>query len=230
MKDHLTANDPLMRSLFRFHVYYQTRRILGEMQAPLPQDEAWHTWNNPYARRGYERICNEFGVSPHSDWWVSGPNRGLRRVYNYWTNNGYHPVGGGEYNPRRMSFTKKTTNDSLHVDFIKQDNPGADSAWRTFILDKSKGFTHSGVERLNDSIRTYVWAILGAQAQTRTGILGSGTAFDVQKQFLANVEDAISSLGGSSIVPRSSSISASVKAVSILRMASEASFAVCPRS
>ena len=33
--------------------------------------------------------------------------------------------------------------------------------------------------------------ILGAKAQTRTGILGTGTAFDVQKQFLENVEDAI---------------------------------------
>ena len=34
--------------------------------------------------------------------------------------------------------------------------------------------------------------ILGAQAQARTSILGTGTAFDAQKQFLANVEDAIS--------------------------------------
>ena len=49
------------------------------------------------------------------------------------------------------------------------------------------------VERINDSIRTYHWAILGSQSQTRTDILGSGTAFDAQKQFLANVEDAINS-------------------------------------
>ena len=55
---------------------------------------------------GYERICNEFGVSPHSDWKVSGPNQGLGRVYNYWANNGYHPVGAGEYDSSRMSFTK----------------------------------------------------------------------------------------------------------------------------
>ena len=92
-----------------------------------------------------------------------------------------------------MSFTERTTNDTLHVDYIKQDTP---DAWKTFILDKSEGFTHPGVERLNDSIRTYVWAILGAQAQTRTGILtlrGNTTSFDAQKQFLANIKDAISS-------------------------------------
>ena len=39
----------------------------------------------------------------------------------------------------------------------------------------------------------YVWAILGAQAQTRSNILKAGTGFDAQKQFLANVEDAIAS-------------------------------------
>jgi hypothetical protein len=195
-EDHLavgTMLDPLMRAIYSFHVYYQVRRVLAELQTPLPQDQAWSAFDNPYDRRAYERICSEFGVSPHTAWQVKGLNSGLGRVYNYWTNNGYHPIGTGEYDSRRMSFTKKTTNEILHVDFIKQDDPQVANAWATFILDKSKGFTHAGVERLNDSIRTYVWAILGAQAQTRTRILGTGTAFDAQKQFLANVEDAISS-------------------------------------
>ena len=66
-------------------------------------------------------------------------------------------------------------------------------AWTMFILDKSESFTKAGVERLNDSIRTFVWAILGAQAQTRSNILKAGTGFDAQKQFLAKVEDAIAS-------------------------------------
>ena len=197
VKDHLIANDPLLQSLYRFHVYYQTRQILEEVQAPLPQDQAWRATSNPYDCRAYERICDEFGVSPHSDWRAKGPNNGLGRVYLYAAHRGYMPVYGGggsnHYNSARMSFTKQTTNTVLHVDFIKQDAPDADRAWTKFILDRSQGFTRSGVERLNDSIRTYVWAILGTQAQTRTGILGTGTAFDAQKHFLANIEDAISS-------------------------------------
>ena len=60
-----------------------------------------------------------------------------------------------------------------------------------FILDKSEGFTQAGLERLNDSIWTYVWAILGAQAQTHSNILEPRMVFDAQKQFLANVEDTI---------------------------------------
>ena len=65
--------------------------------------------------------------------------------------------------------------------------------WMMFILDKSEGFTQAGVERLNNTIRTYVWAILGVQVQTRSNILKAGIGFDAQKQFLANVEDAIAS-------------------------------------
>ncbi len=64
----------------------------------------------------------------------------------------------------------------------------------SFVVDSWKEFTPAGISRINDSIRTYVWAILGSQAQTRSSILGSGKAFDAQKQFLANVEDAINSV------------------------------------
>ena len=63
----------------------------------------------------------------------------------------------------------------------------------SFVLDKSSGFTQAGVSRINDSIRPYVWAILGARSQARSSILGTGKAFDAQKQFLANVEDVINS-------------------------------------
>ena len=192
-RDHLDIDRPVARSVFRFHRYYQIRRILNKLQAPLPQDQAWALFQNPYDRRAHERLYLEFGVDLYSDWRVSGPNRGLGRVYNYWTNDGYHPVGNGEYDSSRMSFTRQTSNHYIHVDFIKQDAPNADTAWGAFVLDKSEGFTSTGVERLNDSIRTYAWAILGARAQTRSDILGSGTSSDAQKQFLANVEDAISS-------------------------------------
>ena len=38
------------------------------------------------------------------------------------------------------------------------------------------------------SIRTYVWAILGSQSQSRSSIIYN---FDTQKQFLSNIEDSI---------------------------------------
>ena len=66
-------------------------------------------------------------------------------------------------------------------------------AWTMLIPDTSEGFTQAGVERLNDSTRTYVWAILGSQAQTHSNNLKAGTGFDAQKQFMAKIEDAIAS-------------------------------------
>ena len=61
------------------------------------------------------------------------------------------------------------------------------------MLNKSDGLTRPVVERLADSIQTYVWSVLTAQVQIRTGILGTGAAFRAQTQFKTNVETAITS-------------------------------------
>ena len=72
---------------------------------------------------------------------------------------------------------------STHIILLrdpKQIKPGQFSFW---IIQMA-----SQEQSLNV---TYCWAILGSQSQTRTDILGTGTAFDAQKQFLANTDDAI---------------------------------------
>ena len=194
--DHLDIDRPLSRSVFRFHTHYQVRRILAELQIPFPQDQACDPFQNPYDRRAYEQLCREFGVDPSTDWRQhDSESGGLGTVYQY--NHGYQSKES--WNRNRMRFQPNSSLSPMsslwwreHVDYIAQ-GAEEDEAWSSFILDKSQGFTAPGVERLNDSIRTYVLAILGAQAQTRSAILGAGTSFDAQKQFLANVEDAISS-------------------------------------
>ena len=187
VQDHLQVAEPLMRSMYRFHVYFQTERILAEMSAPLPQDVAWDPKSNPYDWRAYEWIANEFGVSPNANQHIQGPNGGSGRSTSLRGGRympAYGRVDGNVYDPSHMSFTHKTDGSRVHVDYVKQDQPHVDEAWRQFILDKSQGFTHPGVERINDSIRTYVWAILGSQSQTCTGLLGAGTAFDAQSSLL----------------------------------------------
>ena len=60
------------------------------------------------------------------------------------------------------------------------------------MLEKSDGFTRAGIERINDSIKTYIYCLYGAQVQTRTSKIGqSSTTLDAQKQFIKNFEDAI---------------------------------------
>ena len=97
------------------------------------------------------------------------------------------------------------TDDILYIEQLFDHDPGltdrpirhgnALGAIGSFILDipYDSGFFRAGVSRINDSIRTYAWAILVSQSQARSSILGSGKAFDAQKQFIANVEDAINS-------------------------------------
>ena len=84
---HLKA-EGLLGSLFRFHVYYQTRRILFELGIPLSQDSSWNAFLNSYNRKEYEKICNEFNINIHTDWrQKQSYNDGLGTIYNYWTNN-----------------------------------------------------------------------------------------------------------------------------------------------
>jgi len=84
--------------------------------------------------------------------------------------------------------------------YLRQSASEAENGFVYSMLDQTQGFTYAGIERLNDNIRTYVWAIRGSQNEQRTPILGSAADFTAQKQFLANVEDAIEQAGYTSFV------------------------------
>jgi len=53
--------NPVM-SLFGFHVYYQTRRILKEMRCSLPTDGNFSPLSNDVDKTKMGDICDEFGV------------------------------------------------------------------------------------------------------------------------------------------------------------------------
>ena len=212
----------LIGSVFKFHMYYQIRRILKEMSVPLPTNNKWNAFDNNYDRGAYERICHEFKVDPNTDWRISyGLGKVHTTLHDDWvwemmtTSNVYLRASDKQNKKKiikktydhldssKMEFGPKGDGGGSnsyylgskkeHIDYIEQLDNEVEDLWSTFILDSSNGFTRAGIARINESIRTYCWAILTSQAQTRTVILGSGTALDAQKQFLANVEDAINS-------------------------------------
>ena len=220
--NHLQCTDPIIRSIFRFHAYYQIRRILNEMKSPMPNDQSFNALNNGIDKNAFERLCSEFGISPQSDFrqrldhsngmgavryyslhGLRGPNmtKVLERAGDYdpslhWTIHipstghfGRHDSHTYKIQYIEQYFSKGKVNSRMRAVDPKVGSPF--DAVGSFVLDKSNGFTQAGVARINDSIRTFVWAVLGAQSQVRSSILGGGNAFDVQKQFLANVEDAI---------------------------------------
>jgi hypothetical protein len=70
--------------------------------------------------------------------------------------------------------------------------PLSGSDYLSFIVDKSNGFTKLGAELLQESIESFVYAVLGAQANTRWSIEGSGAkALQTQRNFRKIVSDTI---------------------------------------
>ena len=61
--EHLDAKEPMIRSIYRFHVYYHIRRILKILEIPLPYENSFNQFNNPYNHGKYIHICSEYGVS-----------------------------------------------------------------------------------------------------------------------------------------------------------------------
>ena len=46
--EHLNAKEPMIRSVYRFHVYYQIRKILNRLEIPLPYENSFNKYNNLY--------------------------------------------------------------------------------------------------------------------------------------------------------------------------------------
>ena len=215
--DHLRNKDPMIRSVFRFHTYYQIRRILSEMECPLPSDQSFNEMNNIFNKGAFKRICAEFNIPSDSgvqaDFQADfrqklDPSNGMGaiRYYTVHTTYSHHHMRmkkekvletGGDFTVEIPSSGKFGSGPShvYKIEYIEQNFKNNDpmTSVGSFVLDKSNGFTQAGVAQINDSIRTYVWSIVGAQSQARSSILGTGKAFDAQKQFLANVEDVINS-------------------------------------
>ena len=70
--------------------------------------------------------------------------------------------------------------------------PLSKNDYLSFIADKSNGFTKLGVELLQESIESFVYAMLGSQANTRWSIEGdSPKALQTQRNFRTIVNDMI---------------------------------------
>ena len=61
--EHLNAKEPMIRSIYRFHVCYHIRRILKILEIPLPYENSFNQYNNPCNHEKFKGICSEYGVS-----------------------------------------------------------------------------------------------------------------------------------------------------------------------
>ena len=200
-KNDLTDSElklpPQVRSFFWFHVYFTVRRILFELggsqnSLPLPGDTAFSQTENKYDIPSFERICAEFGISPNADFrFTRGDNHGLGSVFEYFTNSGYTKTPF-KYPSKETKFEDEggRASDGNLVPYI--ENTEARNQYEYFLCPVSHGLTSAGLSRINQSIESFCYAILGSQVDVRSFISGSqGSAIETQRQFLSMVEDAI---------------------------------------
>ena len=195
-----------VRTFYQFHVYYTTRKILYEMggiqsKNALPDDPAFNQKDNPYDIASYKRICAEFGIDPSTDFrFTYGQNHGLGYV-NIMYSDGPFAHKQWQYPPADLSNPSSqrlagdsgvTTNNTIA--FIRNDQ-GADTQFEHFVPAQTSGLTLNGLGRINQSIMAFGYCILGAQANTRSSILGNlGTARNTQTDFLVLIEDSFKTL------------------------------------
>ena len=49
-------------------MYYHIRRIFSLLGAPIPHEDGYKKWNNPFDANAYYKVCIEYGVNPDYVW------------------------------------------------------------------------------------------------------------------------------------------------------------------
>ena len=66
----------LVRSVYRFHVYFHVELILHKLHISLPHEDRFSKLKNDYEDSAYYSVCDEYGVDPtetcmHGDWFYT---------------------------------------------------------------------------------------------------------------------------------------------------------------
>ena len=196
-----------LRTFYQFHVYYTTRKILYEIggiqsKNALPDFSVFNEISNPYDVASYKRICAEFNIAPSTDFcYTRGKNGGLGTVYIGTTGLGdiatdyhYPDPDLALFDDERITNRDDSNYKANGIAFIRNDQ-GAENQMEQFVPDHANGLTPAGLGRINRSIAAFGYCILGAQANTRSSIIGTlGTARNTQTDFLVLVDDSIRTL------------------------------------
>ena len=74
---HLNLKGNLIASVYRFHVSYQTRKILEELSCPIPGDPIFNATDNDINMLNFQKLCNDFNVQFSDFRFKGGENGGL---------------------------------------------------------------------------------------------------------------------------------------------------------
>ena len=185
----------IVQGFIKFHVYFTTRRVLYEMGVPLPDESAFSQTNNVYTKSAFAALCNEFGVVNADFRFKRGRNHGMGNVYvggdseeNEWD------VGSKEsYWARRVYlFTDEGATARKGNRIYNIHNLDGKKQYSWFVPKSGMGLTRRGMGRINRSLEAFVYCVLGAQVNIRSGIVGnSGGAVEAQQEMMKLFESAV---------------------------------------
>ena len=98
--EHLNAKEPMIRSIYHFHVYYHIRRILKILEIPLPYENSFNQYNNPYNHEKFIGICSEYGVRNDLTKWRN------QKYFSTWQSRGWETNKPGMSYINENSFSR----------------------------------------------------------------------------------------------------------------------------
>ena len=65
---HINHPNLLVRSVYRFHVYFHVRLILHKLHISLPHEDRFSKVKNDYEGSSYYSVCHEYSVDATEAW------------------------------------------------------------------------------------------------------------------------------------------------------------------
>ena len=167
----------IITSIARYYVYYHMKRFLEDprkMDSYITEDLRNLIKNNLQVRKIWKRkfVRTRENISL---WYSQHSNRRNIRNYRYVMSGNNTGVLGIEYE---------------EIDHVVPKNEEKD--WTTLIKENSDGLTKTGQKLFQLAVESYVYSVLGSQAQTRWPIVGQGAkSLQTQDIFHRLVKDSI---------------------------------------
>ena len=193
------SGPPLLlqiRGFYQFHMYFTVRRVLYQMGGIqnisfLPHDPTFNQSDNHYDVASYKRICDELRINSSIVFrFTSGKNHGLGSVYIGVS--GHRPMKTGASCLGGFYKFGDEGGQASKGNLLYFTEPDAVAHYDWFVPNKSSGLMQDGLSRINQSIKAFVYCILGSQGKVWSSILGErGRVKEAQSEFLVLMEDAI---------------------------------------
>ena len=174
---HMEFNDQtpgIVTSMVRYHLYYQISRFLRDPNkldryiSKVPDPVKEHKPTNDVWTKAYHQGSEELLT------WLSD-QKDRHKLRNY-----------------RYSKNAKGVVTGIAYEKITGQSPKSVDDYKMFVATKTDGLTELGQKLLQQSVESYVYAVLGAQASLRFPIVGEGAkSLQTQDKFRTIVKETI---------------------------------------